>query len=109
MSKVSKHNYKNWVLYIEQQNAKNQTQHDVLLDKVFDTAKSLGSLYKVDSVDVYSSDKNVHVGYVFNKRHLFINMIPIDEIKDMTEKQCAILLRKLIDGLNLAKSKLAET
>lgn len=106
--KVSKYSKKNWVLYIEQQNTKKATKYDILLDKVLDIAKPLGSLYEVSSLDVYCSDQNVHVEYIFDKRHLFINMIPIDEVKDLTDKQCAIILDKLIKGLNQAKLKIQE-
>lgn len=107
MSKVPQYKRMNWVLYIEQCSQKKKTEYDALLDKVLQLAEPLGALYGADSLEVRCSDQNVHVEFVFNKRHLFINMIPINEVKQLTNKQCELILNKLIQGLNIAKKQLS--
>lgn len=107
MSKVPQYKKMNWVLYIEQCSQKKKTEYDALLDKVLELAKPLGQLYGIDSLSVYCSPQNVHVEFIVDKRHLFVNMIPIQDIKQLTNKQCELILNRLIQGLNTAKRQLS--
>lgn len=108
MSKVPQYKRMNWVLYIEQYSQKKKTEHDTILDKVFEIAAPLGKLYQVDSLSVYGSDSNVHVEYICNNKHLFINMLPIQSIKKLGSKECEFILNRLIKGLNQSKIILNE-
>lgn len=106
MSKVPQYKRMNWVLYIEQENKKNKSKYDTILDKVLELATPLGSLYGVNELSVYNSDKSILIEFVFNKKHLFVITIPICELKELNNKQCEKLLNKLILGLNQAKKEI---
>lgn len=106
MSKVPQCKRMNWVLYIEQCSQKKKTEYDALLDKVLELATPLGSLYGVNELSVYNSDKSILIEFVFNKRHLFVITIPICELKELNNKQCEKLLNRLILSLNQAKKEI---
>lgn len=106
--KMLKNKRQNWVLYIAQQNTKVKTELDVLLDKVLDIAKLLGQLYSVSDLSVYASDESLHVEYIFEKRYLFITILPINKIKKLDEASCKFLLNNLIASLNAAKQRIQE-
>lgn len=93
---------RNWVQYIQEQNLKKVTKNDVLLDKVLSIAEPLGRLYQLSDLHLYCSDKTLHIEYIFDKQHLFINMIPIKDIEPIQDK-CDKLLQYIIKGLNEAK------